>query len=283
MGPPSRPVDKPIDVNDLSDVLVGSGVDLKEEEAALFNRFTNSQHHQTSTSFTSDLGASFSSTSSTGFQQGSFNPYGQFNTLSQNVPGDRASFYGAGNLNQPVIPIKTAEEQFEEERKRAIRRKTERQQYHLNDPFLQGAIIQNRLEKQTHAIHVTLPREGLLTTNGHRQPVELAVAGPDRNEILTVVKGQDLLYSNSPLVEILTLVSLAAQERIRTIVEDTAALAKGRRAGSHGTVHSELSALAVGYGASDSTLLPTPGNSAVSPRTNPLKRMQYLVSIRCMC
>ena len=283
MGPPSRPIDKPVDVNDLSDVLVGSGVDLKEEEAALFNRFTQPQQQQNNTSFTSDPGVSYGSIGSAGLQPGSFNPYGQFNVLSQNVPGERATFYGAGTLNQPVLPIKTVEEQFEEERKRVIRRKIERQQYHLNDPFLQGAIIQSRLEKQTHAIHVTLPREGLLTSNGQRQPVQLAVAGPDRNEVLTVLKGQDLLYSNSPLVEILTLVSLATQERIRTIVEDTAALAKGRRVGSHGTVPAELADLAVGYGTADSALLPTPGNSAVSPRTNPLKRMWCLASIEYLC
>lgn len=36
MGPPSRPSDKPTDINDLGDVLAGSGVDLREEEAAMF-------------------------------------------------------------------------------------------------------------------------------------------------------------------------------------------------------------------------------------------------------
>lgn len=40
MGPPSRPNDKPTDMNDLVDVLSGSGVDLREEEAALTRRYT---------------------------------------------------------------------------------------------------------------------------------------------------------------------------------------------------------------------------------------------------
>ena len=35
MGPPSRPNDKPTDMTELADVLLGSGVDLREEEAAL--------------------------------------------------------------------------------------------------------------------------------------------------------------------------------------------------------------------------------------------------------
>lgn len=43
MGPPSRPADKdkPTDMNELSDVLAGSGVDLREEEANLV-RINNS-------------------------------------------------------------------------------------------------------------------------------------------------------------------------------------------------------------------------------------------------
>ena len=41
MGPPSRPNDKPTDMNDLVDVLSGSGVDLREEEAALTRRYTH--------------------------------------------------------------------------------------------------------------------------------------------------------------------------------------------------------------------------------------------------
>lgn len=45
MGPPSRPSDKPTDMNELSDVLLGSGVDLREEEAALMNRRNATQQY----------------------------------------------------------------------------------------------------------------------------------------------------------------------------------------------------------------------------------------------
>ena len=48
MGPPSRPNDKPTDVADLSDVLAGSGVDLREEEAALMRatqKYVTFSHH----------------------------------------------------------------------------------------------------------------------------------------------------------------------------------------------------------------------------------------------
>lgn len=45
MGPPSRPNDKPTDMNELTDVLLGSGVDLREEEAALMNRRNATQQY----------------------------------------------------------------------------------------------------------------------------------------------------------------------------------------------------------------------------------------------
>jgi hypothetical protein len=273
MGPPSRPVDnKPTDVNDLSDVLVGSGVDLREEEAALFNSYNASGNQQNSTSFNQDSSASFSHASSGGPQSSNFKPYNRIDSLSSNVPGDRGSLYGAGNLNQPAIPLKTAEAQYEAQKKRARQRKNERQQYHLNDPFLHNGVVRKRLDKQAHTDHVVLQRDGLLTASGQEQPMELLVTGPDRNEFLTMVKGQDLLSSSSPLAEIFALISLAAQERLRALVEDAAALAKGRRLGSHGVVPTELADLAVG---NDQALLLTPGNSAVSPMTNPLKRMSF--------
>ena len=274
MLPPSRPIEKPVDVNDLSDVLSGSGVDLKEEEAALFNRFDSATSQPHANFFTSEPNSSYGPNGATGYQPGTFNPYNQFNTLSQNVPGDKSSFYGAGTFNQSAVPVKSLEQQAEEQRKRAIRRKAERQQYHLNDPFLYGALVRQRLVKQTHATHVSFPTDGLLTSQGAR-PQQVAVTGPDHNEAIMMLNGQDLLYTASPMVELLTLVSLAAQERLRTIVEDTAAIAKGRRVGSHGVVPPELADLAVGNVLPEPVSLPTPGNSAVSPRTNPLKRMKY--------
>ena len=283
MGPPSRPIDKPTDVNDLSDVLAGSGVDLKEEEAALFNRFGNPNTQQNGASFTSEASTSFGSGGPNGQQASNFNPYNQFNTLSANVPGGKSSFFGAGTLNQAMVPIKTAEEQYEDEKKRAMRRKMERRQYHLNDPFLLGAGVHARLAKATQTEQILFPRDGLLTSNGQKDPISLYLIGPDNNEVLTTVRGEDLLYQTSPLVDILSLISLATQERLRGVVEDAAELAKGRRVGSHGAVPPELVDLAVAGGTFDPAFLPTPGNSAVSPMTNPLKRMECPIVVTCLC
>ena len=271
MGPPSRPAaDKPTDINELGDVLAGSGVDLREEEAALLAYGRPGQQRQ-----------------DTVYGGSSFNSFGPSHSIpttnfySSNIPGDRNSFYGAGTFNQPAEPYRSAEEIAAAERKKVIRRKAEIKSYHLNDPFLWGGCLSNRLLRQAQNMQVQVPNKGLLS-NVSRQniPQQLLVHGPDKNENLKVVKGEPLLNMEGPFVEILSLISLATEERLRGLVEDAATLAKGRRIGSHGIVPVELTDLAIGEGATETANgLPTPGNSVVSPKSNPLKRMTLIVFI----
>ncbi len=264
MGPPSRPaVDKPTDINELGDVLAGSGVDLREEEAALLAYGRPGQQRQD----TMYGGSSFNS-----FGPSHSTPTNNF--YSPNVPGDRNSFYGAGTFNQPAEPYRSAEEIAAAELKKALRRKAEIKSYHLNDPFLLCGSLSNRLWRQAQSMQVQVPNKGLLS-NVSRQnvPQQLLVHGPDKNDNLRVVKGEYLLNTDGPFVEILSLLSLATEERMRGLVEDAATLAKGRGTGSHAIVPVELTDLATGEGATETANgLPTPGNSAVSPKSNPLKR-----------
>lgn len=279
MGPPSRPVDKPTDMNELSDVLLGSGVDLKEEEAALLTRHNHSYQQQLDPAYTSNYGNSYNPYGHQGPMNGptvASHEYG--NVLSQNVPGDRNSFYGAGTFNQAPVPHQSVEERAELERTRATRRKMERRQHHLNEPFLYVGSVHQRIYKQAQSRQVIVPKTGVLSsTNQAGKAVQVAVAGPDKNERLVALKGQDLLYQDAPIVEILSLISLAAEERLRALVEDAASLAKGRRTGAHGVVPAELADLAVGDGNFEAVALPTPSNSAVSPKSNPLKRMLNVI------
>ncbi|KAL6720608.1 hypothetical protein ACLMJK_002532 [Lecanora helva] len=258
MGPPERPADKPTDINELGDVMVGSGIDLREEEAALLNSYSKQRQ-----------GPGYGAFSNAG--PGYVPP--KENLYSQNIPGDRTSFYGAGTFNQQPTPERSAEDIAAENRKRAVRRKAELGSYHLNDPFLSSGCMHRRIAKQTHSMQVGISREGLYTSGPGPAPRQFALQGPDKNEVLKVVQGQDLLTLESPLVEILSLISLAAEERIRSLVEDAATLAKGRRIGSHGIVPSDLADLANGRGSSETVAgLPTPVNSAVSSQDNALKR-----------
>ncbi|KAL8719885.1 MAG: hypothetical protein Q9225_003182 [Loekoesia sp. 1 TL-2023] len=262
MGPPSKPVekDRPTDMNELSDVLMGSGVDLKEEEAALLNRYNQDA---------SNMGNSFGSA-----QSGpTSNPaHSSFNTYSQNVPGSRDSFYGAGTLNQHAVPYQSAEEMAEIARKRGVRRKAEMEQYHLNNPFLFTGKLRQKMSAKARNERVQIPQGGLYHAQG-QQEVQQIVVGPDKHERLVTLKGEDLLNHDAPLVDILTLISLATEERLHAIIEDAAALAVERRRGSNGVVPPEFLDVAAVNGAVDAaTGLPTPGNSAVSPKANPLKR-----------
>ncbi|KAK4694302.1 hypothetical protein P7C71_g3257, partial [Lecanoromycetidae sp. Uapishka_2] len=251
MGPPSRPpvADKPMDVNDLTDVISGSGIDLKAEEENLItysrpNRQTQDNSHD-----------------------------GRTNYYSQNVPGGRDMFYGAGTFNQPAEPPKSAEEMLKEARKNAVRRKAEIKSYHLNDPFIFAASLKRRLDKQANIAHVKTSTNGLYYARPDSAPRQLVVYGPDKNEVLKMVSGQDLLSNESEYVEFLSLLSLAAEERIRNLVEEAAILAKGRRAGSHGIVPADMADLAIGNEVSETANgLPTPGDSAVSSKSSSLKR-----------
>ena len=269
MGPPSRPaVDKPTDINELGDVMAGSGVDLREEEAALSFAFNRAQQRREG-----GYGATSGGSNYTAPRE---------NHYMQNAPGDRNSFYGAGTLNQSPEPQKSDEEIGAEARKKALRVKSEIHSYHLNDPFLYPKNLIEIMKKQAQTMQVSIPFGGHLNPLARpgSPPRELYVQGPDKNWVLKMLTSEDLLDVGSPYAEILALVSLATQERIRGLVEDAAALAKGRRIGSHGVVPLELADLAKGSGASETVAgLPTPSNSAVSPTSNPLKRM--LTSLYC--
>lgn len=109
-------------------------------------------------------------------------------------------------------------------------------------------------------------------------PQESTVSGPDGHAVKVLLQGQGILSLDSTLVEILSLLSLATEERMRMLVEDAASLARGRRVGALGIVPPELDGLRVGGKASEAAnALPTPGDSAISPSSNALKRMLALL------
>lgn len=277
MGPPSRPVEKATDMAELADVLASSGVDLKEEEAALTTPYLNAAQQNNSNSFNSNHASSFNSTTSNGSSTGTLTASNNYHYLSENVPGGRDTFYGAGTFNQPAIPHQAPEVLAEEQRKRAARRLAEKRQHHLNDPFLLMGSLKRKLFASADANHARLPIDGLYSPQRNtRQPMlPVKVTAPDGTTVIAT-KGQSFIYPDAPIVDIFALLSLATEERIRALLEDAAALALGRRIGSHGVVPAEWADLAVANGPESATAMPTPGRSgwesAVSPKTNPLKR-----------
>ncbi|MCJ1443620.1 MAG: hypothetical protein MMC23_004119 [Stictis urceolatum] len=269
MGPPSRPVEeKPADLNDLSDVLYSAGIDVRSEEAALVQRNYNQQHDPRS--FETAAG-SFNSVGSLQHPYFDNSPY-----LSQNTVGDRASFYGAGSFNQPALTPEAVEQQVERARKEAIRNKCYAMQYELRDPFLYSRPIYKKLVSHMRKNQIKFPDGRAIHAtelNGPNYQIGMQrLPAPEPGnvgEYLTMISAvgtSAVLPSNGAIADIATLLSLAAKERIRAMIEDSAALARGRRISSHGVVPPDFRDLATGTGE------PTEITSAVSPNTTSLKR-----------
>ena len=266
MGPPTtRPErEKPPDLAQLGDVLTGSGID---------ERFEESFHYRTSNN---DQGTNFIDQ----LQQASKvnNQPQRNNVYSQNVPGDKGSFYGSGTFNQPA-QAKTAEEIAEAAERKAIRKEAEIKQYHLNNPFLSAGSLHVKLEKEAQKLHVKIPSKNediLKPRNKNIPPQSITIHGPDNNDVVRVVQGEPLLTLKTSLAEIYSLMSLAAEERVRMFVEDAVTLAKGRRIGSSGLVPQEMLELAVKQENGDAAPTLPILDGAVSPKDHPLKRMLLL-------
>jgi hypothetical protein len=273
MGPPSKPVEKATDTAELADVLASSGIDLKDEETFLTSAYNSSNRQFNNTSFVSG-NASFSSATSsqstpaTLSASNSFNNNASFSSTGESVLATAGSFHG------PPAPYSSVEELQKQEQKKAIRRQQESRQFHLNHPFLSGGPLRNRLARRAYENGARLPPEEVQHPQLPRQTTS-TITGPDGSKI--VAHTGTVVSSDSSIAEILTLLSLAAGERLRGLIEDAATLSKGRRTGSHGLVPPEWSDIAVGLGAEAAISTSAVGirngwESAVSPRTNPLKR-----------
>lgn len=227
MGPPSRPAEKPTDAADLTDVLAQSGIDVKEEEAYLTQSYSapqvapRPQHPGLNTSFTS--APSTPGTASAG---------GSFDLSQGRLPATQEQqvyppYSDNAPYNQPT---------FEETR--AARRS----QFHLQEPFLFTKVLEQKMQTRVYELGVRLPTDGLYhPMPGSRQPIE--VTGPDGSS--SVRRGQTIInQEGAPLVDIMSLMSLCCEERLRGIVEYSASLAKSRRAHSHGVVPMEWKDLA---------------------------------------
>jgi hypothetical protein len=158
-----------------------------------------------------------------------------FDTLSRGVLGDRAA-----NLEQQRIQREKDREY--RRHKQAARKENEQKQHHLEDPFLLGNCIRRRMERVARENAVQVPLDGLFD---RVQP-----AGPPGS---TQVSAPSVLNRNAPLEPMLSLLSLATNERIRGMLEDAYGLARGRQLGADGIVPPAWSDIAMGNGAQPAT------------------------------
>ncbi|KAL4986175.1 hypothetical protein BDW68DRAFT_131309 [Aspergillus falconensis] len=240
MGPPSRPVDKPTDAADLTDVLASSGIDVREEEAFLTSSYSGPgvqaqqqprpqqplpqqqpQAPPVNTSFASQASTTGTVSASASFSEPS--PY--------KPSGTQESFYSEPSI-QPPAPFVDPNQPTREDTEAA-----RRAQYHLQEPFLLTKVLEQRLQRRGFDLGVRIPAEGLFhPVPGRPQPIE--VTGPDGSSVVRT--GQTILnQEGAPLVDILNLMSIACEERLRTVIDYASSLARSRRAHSHGMVPTE--------------------------------------------
>lgn len=273
MGPPSRPVDKnKLDGLDPMDVLGGTGVDLAEEEQYTFQQYSSSFNAQVSRSQPGNISAGHS--------------------FTQFPPGHERSFYGSGPANQPgEAPNAKSQEDFEKKAADkawvdAAHNLAVSRQRELNNPFLVVSNVHKRMEKIAHDNGLGLNTDVNLKMGTMRLPehfpepnvkVQTAV-GPDGALIATT---GTFIPADSLLVDQLALMSISTKHRLRGLLEDAAKLAKGRQTGSHGKIDDEWADVAVPGCARQNNIVIEDGprsgwESAVSPLTNPLKRMYHV-------
>lgn len=222
MGPP--PVkDRPQRTYEyeVTDSLLGTGVDIREEENALAEYYAGS----------------FGQDSRTGFPA--------------NAPGTRGSFYGAGSANQPGAPASTGQKEYEaalaEQRwnESAARLSATRAAEH-NSPFLQLANLHARAEKFARQYNLDLNLDTKTQpVQKSRNPADYPVApkvtvttreGPDG--AMVSVYGS-VLPPDSYLIDQLALLSIATKHRVRELLEDADQIATTRQQTSHGAIPSD--------------------------------------------
>jgi hypothetical protein len=243
MGPPPTK-DRPQRTYEyeVTDSLLGTGVDIREEEQALTEYYAGS----------------FGQESRTGFPA--------------NAPGNRGSFYGAGPANQPgAAASSTGQKEYEAalaEQKwneSAARLSAARAAEH-NSPFLQLATLHARAEKfaRQHNLDLNLDTK-TQSVQKSRNPADYPVTpkvtvttkqSPDG--AMVSVYGS-VLPPDSYLIDQLALLSIATKHRVRELLEDADQIATTRQQTSHGVIPSDWADSAVPL---DSAGLPVNGSEA---------------------
>lgn len=219
MGPPTGRPQREYEY-DVTDSLMGTGVNIRDEENALAEYYAGSYGQDARTG------------------------------LPANEPGNRASFYGAGFANQPGVgDAGLSQKEFEaQEAERIFNESANRlaasRAIEHNDPFLNFANLHKRMQDvaQSHGLELNLDNKNN-PQQAHVQktrPVgELPVpkltvttkVGPDG--ALVALNGS-VVPTDSYLADQLTLLSLGTKHRVRSLVAECDKLATHRQTTSHG-------------------------------------------------
>ena len=254
MPPPPRPNkedrEEKVDVADIGDSLFGSGIDLKAEENYMHTMYHN-RHAQ---------GDSFSTNQNTSsFNSSTMSPSNSFNLLTQGTSFGSQDAHANGAFAGTMGQVQSQEDiELEQRRKRevAAKEQAERRQHHLNNQFLLCNNVRKRMDRLALSEGVTLNMQGVFL----RQPdTSVMVNGAGSQGIAALnervagvraeARPESVVNQGTPFESVVSLVSLAAGERIRGLLDEAHALARARRYGDHGRVPPEFADIAEGAGA----------------------------------
>jgi hypothetical protein len=266
MGPPpTKPTDRPAKEMDydVTDSLAGTGIDIHAEEQYMADLMTTGDEQLLD--------------ARTGF--------------SHHPPGGQASFYGAGPLNQPPqatnaqtqqqLAAQSAEKAWMEA---ASRLATTRSQ-EIQDPFLLVAILHRKAEKiaKEYGLGLRLDQSGAPQAMGRMKlpsdfpEPKVTVTQKVLSDATVVTTTGSWVPPESLLVDQLALMSIATKSRLKELIEDADIIATTRQTTSHGEVPEQWQIAAAPVNSGEvvqdtAQSARTGAESAVSPRTNPLKR-----------
>lgn len=276
MGPPMKPPEKPEADEDHTDILTGTGVNLREEEAYSQGQFAFSQN-------------------TTGSQSSAFS--------SQNYPpytaGPEGAFYGSGLASQPAENTGGHSQEYWEKKAAedawhaAAHKVAQSRQEELANPFSQPIFMMKKMDRIASALQIRINLQsdlsmGQLIVPNKDYDLETSVTTRAAGGSAMMATNGRILPVNSLVVDQLILLSLATKQRTRQLLEEAVKLAKGRQVGSSGFVPPEWSDLAVPANGADGTIVSMDPEtarigweSAVSPRSNPLKR-KFFRALNCV-
>lgn len=208
-------------------MLSGSGINLKEEESYLHGMWNNRF----------GAGESFGTNQSTSFGSSTLSPNNSFNYLTQGTSFGSSGLDGAfaGTMGRPQRQ-EEIEEEAKKKRAEAARKKAEREQHHLNNQFLLGNCLRKRMHDRAQENAVRLDVQGVYLRNPEPQLQAQVMTNGEKADGVVEVKPESKIEAGVPYEHILSLVSLAAGERLRGLVDEAYGIARARQYGDHGRV-----------------------------------------------
>jgi len=283
MGPPEKPKNdnKATDINSLTDIFSAAGVDLRAEEDYLSQAY-NHNSQQPNPSFATSFGSTPNS-SQTISPESTFAQW----TQSGNASGLAQAARPVGPLSQPTISASDLQNMVEAK----LRTHATEHSKHLRDPFLHSGALRQRISNIANKSHCRFRPEGIQPAEGRSATPSVAFSQkplPDGSSLVDVkvdVSVRTILES-SPLVPVLALLSLAAKDRMRNVMEDAYMTSRSRAYG--GTVPPDWADIAKGTGPSEKvqakqenisgTPWEAPINAGSPKATVPAKRMPFQAS-----